>query len=195
LDIVHRTGYVGLFFVMLAGNCGIPVGTEFVVPAAGALVATGHLSSYWITSIVATLGEVVGGLICYTIGYYGGRPFVERWGKYVKLDLKKLDKFHEFSERYGTKVIFISRFLPVIRGVIGLPAGVSRMHKSWFVLYTAAGSAIFCFGLTWVGMQFGNHIDALAPLVHRFSLYVGLALAAIAIVWVTRKVLASRQTG
>lgn len=180
---------------MMAGNIGIPVGTEFVVPAAGALVATGHLSSYWIASIVATLGEVVGGLICYTIGYYGGRPFVERWGKYVKLDLKKLDKFHEFSERYGTKVIFISRFLPVVRGVIGLPAGVSRMRKRWFVTYTAAGSAIFCFGLTWLGMQFGNHLEELVPLMHRFSLVLGLVMVAALAFFLGRKVFAPRQTG
>ena len=180
---------------MLLGNCGIPVGTEFVVPAAGALVATGHLSSYWIASIVATLGEVAGGFICYTIGYYGGRPFVARWGKYVKLDLKKLDKFHEFSERYGTKIIFISRFLPVVRGVIGLPAGVSRMRKRWFVLYTAAGSAIFCFGLMWLGVLFGNHMDALVPLMHRFSLVLGLLMVAAVAVFFGRKVLASRQTG
>ncbi len=178
---------------MMVGNIGVPVGTEFVVPAAGALVATGHLSSYWIAGIVATLGEVVGGFLCYTVGYYGGRPFVARWGKFVKLDLKKLDKFHEFSERYGTKIIFISRFLPVIRGVIGLPAGVSRMRKRWFLAYTAAGSAIFCFGLLWVGMQFGNHLDQLAPLVHRSSLYVLLALAVVVVVFVGRKVLASRR--
>jgi membrane protein DedA with SNARE-associated domain len=180
---------------MLVGNCGVPVGTEFVVPAAGALVATGHLSSYWIASIVATLGEVVGGLICYTIGYYGGRPFVARWGKYVKLDLKKLDKFHEFADRYGTKIIFISRFLPVIRGVIGLPAGVSRMRKRWFVTYTAAGSAIFCFGLVWVGMLFGNHLDAIAPLMHKFSLGFGLLLAAFVVIFFGRRVFAPRQAG
>jgi membrane protein DedA with SNARE-associated domain len=80
LNLVDSTGYFGLFIVMVLGNIGIPIGTEFVLPATGALVAKGHLPSLWVAAAVAALGEVAGGTILYAIGYAGGRPFVARWG-------------------------------------------------------------------------------------------------------------------
>jgi membrane protein DedA with SNARE-associated domain len=165
---------------MVLGNIGVPVGTEFVVPAAGALAGSGHLSSWWLVGLVATAGEIVGGLVLYTIGYYGGRPFVARWGKYIKLSEEKLDAFHGFYERHGSVVVFVCRFIPVIRGVSALPAGVSRMQKRYFILYTAAGSACFCFGLAWLGNAFGKHLGTIMPQIHRFSLiFIGFAAATI----------------
>ncbi|HMD02120.1 MAG TPA: DedA family protein [Candidatus Baltobacteraceae bacterium] len=161
------------------------MGTELVVPAAGALAATGHLSSVWLAASVATLGEIVGGTLLYAIGYYGGRPFVARWGKYLKLSESKLDTFHTFYERHGNVVVFVCRFIPFVRGVAALPAGVSRMRKRYFLIYTAAGSAIFCFGLAWLGSLFGRHFDEIMPYIHRVStLAIVLVLLAISgVVW------------
>ncbi len=176
LGIVDKLGYAGLFIVMMLGNLGIPVGTELVVPAAGALAATGHLSSVWVTGLVATIGEVVGGSILYAIGYAGGEPFVARFGSYVKLDAKKLSVFHRFYERHGNATVFICRFVPFVRGVAALPAGVSRMSKRAFFAYTTAGSAIFCFGLAYIGSLFGRHFDEIAPVIHRFSTLVIVAV-------------------
>ena len=177
IHIIDHAGYPGLFLVMVLGNMGIPVGAELVVPAAGAAAATGHLSNVWLAATVATLGEVVGGIILYSIGFAGGRPFVARWGKYLKLDEKKLDRFHEFYEKYGNVVVFVCRFLPFVRGVSALPAGVSRMQKRYFVAYTAAGSAIFCFALAGMGSEFGSHFDAISPQIHRFSTLFVLLVA------------------
>jgi membrane protein DedA with SNARE-associated domain len=167
---------------MVLGNIGVPVATEIVVPVAGALAATGHLSSWALAGAVATAGEVVGGFILYWVGYYGGRPFVARWGKYLKLSEKKLDAFHGFYEKHGNVVVFVCRFLPFVRGISALPAGVSRMQKRYFLLYTALGSACFCFGLAWVGSAFGRHIDQMVPLIHKFStvFIVVIVLAVIA---------------
>jgi membrane protein DedA with SNARE-associated domain len=167
LNLVESAGYPGLFFVMVLGNIGLPVGTEIVVPAAGALAATGHLSSWWLAGLVATAGEIVGGTLLYAVGFIGGRPFVQRWGKYIKLSEKKLDQFHDFYDRYGNGVVFVCRFLPVIRGVSALPAGVSRMQKRYFLIYTLLGSAMFCFGLSWLGSTVAHHIDSITPLIHR----------------------------
>jgi membrane protein DedA with SNARE-associated domain len=176
LKLVEEAGYSGLFIVMVLGNCGLPVGTEVVVPAAGALAATGHLSSWFVAGAVATAGELVGGLLLYSVGYYGGRPFVQRWGKYIKLSEKKLDQFHAFYERYGNGVVFLCRFIPVVRGVAALPAGVSRMQKRYFLTYTFLGSAIFCFGLSWLGSTFAHHIDAITPLIHRTSMIAAIVV-------------------
>ncbi|MBC5809991.1 MAG: DedA family protein [Candidatus Eremiobacteraeota bacterium] len=177
--IAEAFGFPGLFLVMMVGNVGIPVGTEFVLLLAGGVAQSVYHSAWWSVAIVATVAEVVGGLILYTAGYYGGRPFVARWGKYVKLSEKKLDRFHEFYERYGNIVVFVCRFLPIVRGVSALPAGVSRMQKRYFILYTLLGSACFCFGLTYLGSVFGSHLDQIGAQVHRW-LYALVALMAIA---------------
>jgi len=169
LGIVDKLGYAGLFIVMVLGNMGVPIGAELVVTAAGALAATGHLSSVWLTGLVATLGEVVGGSILYAIGYAGGEPFVARFGRYIKVDRKKLAAFDRFYERHGAVIVFVCRFVPLVRGIAALPAGVSRMSKRYFLAYTAAGSAVFCFGLAYLGSQFGRHFDEIAPIIHHFS--------------------------
>jgi len=193
LTLVDHAGYPGLFLVMTLGNMGIPVGTEFVVPAAGALSATGHLSSVWLVGAVATLGEVVGGTILYYVGFVGGRPFVLKYGKFVKVDEKKLDAFHSFYERHGNIVVFVCRLLPVVRGVSALPAGVSRMPKRYFISYTAAGSAIFCFGLAYLGSIFGHHFDEIAPIIHKTSTVL-VAVVLLAIVsFIAERVLRARR--
>jgi membrane protein DedA with SNARE-associated domain len=180
LHIVDKLGYPGLFIVMVIGNLGVPIGAELVVTASGALAATGHLSSVWLAGLVATFGEVVGGTILYAIGYAGGEPFVARFGRYIKVDAKKLAVFHRFYERHGNATVFICRFLPFVRGFAALPAGISRMPKRYFIAYTAAGSAVFCFGLAFVGSQFGRHFDDIAPYIHRFSaLFIVLVVLAV----------------
>ena len=98
-----------------------------------------------------------------------------RYGKWLKVDEKKLDAFHRFYERYGNAVVFFCRFIPVIRGVSALPAGVSRMQKRYFILYTLAGSAIFCFGLAALGNAFGRHYDTIAPSIRRLSMEAAIA--------------------
>ncbi len=169
LDIVDRAGYAGVFFVMVLGNIGIPVGTELVMPAAGALAASRHVMSWQLAALVGTFGEIVGGSILYGIGYAGGRPFVASYGKYLKLDEKKLDAFHGFFERHGNVVVFVCRFLPFVRGVSALPAGVSRMQKRYFLIYTALGSTIFCFGLAYLGSLVGGHFNDFSPQIHKGS--------------------------
>ena len=194
LNLVDHAGYGGLFVVMVIGNMGVPIGAELIVPAAGALAATGHLSSLWLAAAVATLGEVVGGTILYGIGYAGGRPFVARYGRYFKLSEQKLDAFGAFYERHGSVVVFVCRFIPFVRGVSALPAGVSRMPKRYFIAYTAAGSAVFCFGLAWLGSIFGHHIAEITPQIHKISSLVVVAvIVAIVLVIAGATVLRARR--
>lgn len=176
---IDRDGYAALFVLMALGNIGIPVGTEIVMPVAGAFVAKGHLPSLWLTGVVGLLGELTGSLVLYAIGYYGGRPFVAKWGKYVGLSMHKLDIAHGFYQRYGTKTVFISRFIPFLRGVSALPAGISQMNWAAFLVYTAAGSAFFCFGLAALGNALGNRLGSVLPLIHSVG-YTVLAVAVVA---------------
>lgn len=160
---------------------GVPAGTEIVVPTAGALAAQGHFSSWLLVGLVATVGEIVGGSVLYLVGYYGSEPFVHRYGRHVFFREHELARVHDFYARYGKKTVFLCRFVPFVRGISALPAGLSRMHYAVFVAYTAAGSALFCFGLARLGDAFGRNIAAELALIHRFSVaLIVVVLAAIA---------------
>lgn len=172
---------------MALGNMGMPAGTEVVVPTAGALAAQGHfgqtglLPAWLLVAVVATLGEVIGGSILYAVGYYGGLPFVRRYGKYVMFREHELDRVHAFYERHGKLTVFWCRFIPFVRGVAAFPAGLSRMQKRFFVTYTAIGSAIFCFGLAYLGEVAGKNIDGIIAYVHDFALIIVAVVLVLAI--------------
>jgi len=191
-DLVVHFGYAGLFVVMFIGNMGAPAGTEFVMPTAGALAATGHLPGLpglpgWVlVAIVGTIAEVCGATALYAVGYYGGVPVLERYGKYVGFKHSALEKVHGFYERFGTITVFWCRFIPFVRGVASFPAGISRMQKRYFIGYTALGSAIFCFGLAYLGNAAGKNLDTILPALHKAALAIGIGAAVVlaaVIVW------------
>lgn len=134
------------------------------------------------------LGELGGGTIGYAIGRFGGRPLVDRYGRYVHLTHANLDRVHGFFERYGSFAIFVCRFVPVIRGIISIPAGLAEMNLLHFYLWYALGSAVFCGALVWLGVALGDHLDAIVPLIHKTGLIaLLLALAAIVVVWIVMR--------
>jgi membrane protein DedA with SNARE-associated domain len=178
VGLVDRYGYAGLFVALILGNIGAPIGSEIVLPVSGGLTAAGHLNSLWMTIAVALAGELAGGSLGYAIGKYGGVPFVERFGKYIHVTHERLLLFHRFFERWGAFAVFICRFLPVIRGVVAIPAGIAEMNVGLFYLWTFAGSGIFCTALIVLGYSLGAHVDSVLPLLRKG----GLILASVAVV-------------
>lgn len=176
LNLIDHAGYLGLFIAMVLGNIGAPVGSEAILPAAGALVATGHLSNLWVTIAVAVVAELAGQSIGYAAGYYGGRRVVERYGKYVRFHAAEVVRVEKFFARWGSFAIFICRFTPFIRGVVGVPAGIAEMPLHKFYLWTFLGSLGFCGGLILLGNALGRHLDRILPLVHKFSLALLVAV-------------------
>jgi membrane protein DedA with SNARE-associated domain len=181
IGLIDHYGYAGLFIALVLGNFGVPIGSEIVLPVAGALTATGHLGSLWMTVAVALAGELGGNSVAYAIGRYGGVPAIERYGKYVHFTHERLLRIHRFFERWGTFAIFVCRFLPFIRGVAAIPAGIAEMNLGLFYLWTFLGSLIFCTFLIMVGNAFGNHLDALLPWLRRGG-YVVLGVAVVFVV-------------
>ncbi|MBV9056909.1 MAG: DedA family protein [Candidatus Eremiobacteraeota bacterium] len=177
--LIDHYGYIGLFVGLALGNLGAPVGTEIVLPVAGALTATGHLPSLWLTIVVALAGELGGGSVGYAIGRFGGVPIIERYGRYVHVTHDRLTVVHRFFERWGSFAIFVCRFLPVLRGIAAIPAGIAEMNLALFYLWTFLGSLIFCTGLILLGNALGNHLSAVLPLVHR-GVYVALGAVVMA---------------
>jgi membrane protein DedA with SNARE-associated domain len=184
VSLIDHYGYWGLFFGLALGNLGAPIGTEVILPVAGALTATGHLSSLGLTIAVALAGELSGGSVGYAIGRFGGVPLIERYGRYIHVTHERLQRVHRFFERWGTFAIFICRFLPVLRGIAAIPAGIAEMNLALFYLWTFLGSLIFCTFLILLGNALGAHLDAVLPLLRRSAYFVlGAALVAI-IVWI-----------
>ncbi len=186
-DLIVHLGYAGLFVVMFLGNIGTPVGTEVVMPTAGALAAQGHfptlgtLPAWILVALVGTAGEICGATTLYSVGYYGGLPFVHRYGKYVGFKDRELGHVQRFYARFGHWAVFLARFVPFVRGVASLPAGLSRMSLLLFLLSTAVGSAIFCFGLAYLGLIAGNHLDAITASLHKAALAIVIAVVVLVV--------------
>jgi membrane protein DedA with SNARE-associated domain len=186
-DLVLHFGYIGLFLAMVVGNIGVPAGLEVVVPTAGALAGAGHLPglgpipAWVVVGAVGVLGELVGNSILYAVGWYGGLPLVRRYGKVLHVSEHEVERVHAFYERYGRATVFWCRFIPFVRGIAALPPGISRMKKRYFLTYTALGSAIFCFGLAYLGNVAGRNVDAIAGYLHDFAIAIVGGLIVIAL--------------
>jgi membrane protein DedA with SNARE-associated domain len=179
LNLIHHAGYTGLFVAMTLANIGAPVGSEIVLPAAGVAAQKGALSNVWIVIAVAVVAELFGQSIAYAVGRFGGRPFIDRYGKYVRFHHAELEKVHGFFERYGKFAIFICRFVPVIRGIVGIPAGIAEMPLGPFYFWTFLGSLIFCGGLVLAGNALGAHAGEVIDVGRKYAIAIG-ALAVVA---------------
>ncbi len=140
--IIDATGYFGVFFLMAAESMILPIPSEAVMPFAGFLVAEGSMPAAAAIGF-STLGSIVGSLLSYALGRYGGRPLVVRYGKVLLLSERDLNATDRFFHRRGGLTIFVGRFIPVVRHLISIPAGIGRMRLLPFCLYTVAGAAVW----------------------------------------------------
>jgi membrane protein DedA with SNARE-associated domain len=156
-------GYVGVGLAMAIESAMIPLPSELVLPYAGFLVGDPtqiepltHLRwEFWIVVLVATLGNTIGSIIGYYIGAIGGRPFLERYGRYLLIRPHELELADRFFQKYGPATAFFSRLLPIVRTFISFPAGVARMPIGKFILYSTLGAVPWSIALVWAGTQLG----------------------------------------
>ena len=180
-SVISQIGYAGVFFLMVLESALIPVPSEVIMPFSGFLVATGQFNIFYIL-VAGTLGNLVGSIIAYYIGSYIGRNLVLRYGKYVFIDESHLNLADRWFQRFGDKIIFLSRNLPVVRTYISLPAGITKMNVVKFSIYTFLGSLIWCTILTYIGVYFGENWQDLEPLYRKFE-YLIAAAAIIFVLW------------
>lgn len=151
LQVISLLGYFGVFLLMLAESTVLPVPSELVLPFAGYLVSSGNFGLVEVL-IAALFGSIVGSIISYYIGKTIGREAIIRFGKKVFLEERHLDLAHEWFEKYGEKMIFVCRFIPAVRHVISIPAGVAVMSLKKFLFYTALGAFLWNSFLVFCGM-------------------------------------------
>ena len=187
--VISAMGYAGVAGLMAIESACIPLPSEVIMPFAGSLVPVRF--SLWGCGLAGAIGCVVGSIPAYYAGAYGGRPLIERYGRYLMLSHEHLDWADAFFAKRGDMTVFVARLLPVVRTFIAFPAGVARMPMGKFILYTFAGSLPWCLGLAWLGMKLGEHIDQLKPWFHRFDAVL-VVVGLIAVGWFVRKQLKAR---
>jgi membrane protein DedA with SNARE-associated domain len=182
--IITATGYPGITLLMAIESACTPLPSEIIMPFAGYQVYLHHLTLIGVATAGA-LGCNLGSAVAYWVGAWGGRPVVERYGRYVLLTTHDLDRTTRFFEKYGSITVLVGRLLPVVRAFIALPAGIARMPQLRFHIYTFIGSWPWCFVLAYVGLKLGQHWETnprFKVIFHRFHLSVELVLVAL-IVW------------
>jgi membrane protein DedA with SNARE-associated domain len=194
--VIASMGYGGVVLLMAIESACIPLPSEIIMPFAGYLVFKGQFtllgSAFW-----GAVGCVVGSIPAYYLGLYGGRPLIERYGRYVLISHHDLDVADRLFARFGQWVVLGARMLPVVRTFIAFPAGVSRMNMPRFVAYTFIGSFPWCYGLAWLGRKLGEqwHSDPrLKAAFHRFDAAIGVAIVACAVVFIWHKLRSAKRT-
>jgi len=180
-SLIATTGYAGITLLMAIESACIPLPSELIMPFAGYLVYTGKMNLFW-AATAGAIGCNLGSLVAYEIGYYGGRPLVEKYGRWILMGRRELDWADRFFHSRGELAVVIARMLPVIRTFIALPAGVARMPRGKFHIYTFVGSWPWCFGLAYLGMKLGENWRSLGKYFHQFDAIIGMLLLA-AIAW------------
>ncbi|MFP3318496.1 MAG: DedA family protein [Thermoplasmata archaeon] len=150
IDFLAKYGYVAIFFLMMLESMMLPIPSEVVIPFGGYLAYKGILNIYGVIAS-ATLGGLFGSYIAFIIGYYGGRAFIIKYGKYILIDRENLDRAERWFKKYGTISVFTTRLVPVIRTFISLPAGIGKMDTKLFLLYTFLGAFIWSLVLGFLG--------------------------------------------
>ncbi len=180
-NVISSWGYAGVVILMAIESACIPLPSEIIMPFAGYLASQGQFTLIGL-AFAGAFGCLLGSWLAYFVGYYGGRPLILKYGKYIlitKHDLKSADRFFK---KHGDEASFISRLLPVVRTFISLPAGISRMHFIKFSIYTFLGSFIWSYALAWIGNKFGENWDSLKVYFHGADIIIGVIILA-GIVW------------
>jgi membrane protein DedA with SNARE-associated domain len=180
---VASLGYWGIGIMMAIGSCNIPLASEVTMPFGGYLVSIGRLT-FWGVVLAGTIGGTVGSLISYYIGLYGGRPFLDRYGRYLGASPSRLALAEAWFARYDLWTVFFTRLLPVVRTFISLPAGVAGVNIFTFTLYTFVGTLIWSAILTYIGFSLGVHWEIISPWFHRFDLVLLFAIILLLACWV-----------
>jgi len=194
-SLYERLGYIGVVIAMTIESCAIPLPSELILPFAGWSVSRGLIEpltsspwSYWGAVFAGVLGNTLGSLASYAIGAYGGRPLVERYGKYVLISAHDLELAERWFARFGEVTVFFSRMLPIVRTFISVPAGIARMPLWRFTLFSVLGAVPWVMLLVWGGMQLGDHWLELKQSLKGLDYLVAAAIVAAVGIFVWRHV-------
>ena len=180
ISVISQSGYLGIVLLMGIESACIPLPSEVIMPFSGYLVSVGRFNLL-LVAVAGAFGCNVGSIVAYYVGAWGGRPLIEKYGRYVLVTRHDLEMADRFFARFGTWAVFIARLLPVIRTFIAFPAGVARMNFLRFNVYTFLGSLPWCLALAYAGLKLGEHWTVLRQYFHRFDTVIGILIVAAAV--------------
>jgi membrane protein DedA with SNARE-associated domain len=181
--VITSLGPFGISLLMAIESCNIPLPSEAVLPFAGYLVSKGDLN-FHLAVWAGAFGCVLGSIPSYYLGYFGGRKFFEKYGKYVLVSKKDLEDADKWVDKYGDWAFFLCRMLPVIRTFISLPAGILKARKRIFFTLTFLGSLVWSYLLVYVGVKLGEHLDRLKSIWHKFDVIIIVACLILGVIYV-----------
>ena len=184
--VIGDYGYYAVIILMILESACIPIPSEVTMVFGGFLVSRGRLDFFWV-GMFGTLANVLGSWLAYWVGLVGGRPLIERWGKYIFLRKHEIDRAEVWFEKHGEAAVFVSRLLPVVRTFISLPAGVAKMPFAKFTLYTFLGCLPWTFALTWAGFLLGENWETFLKYGEPVSIAIVLLLVAALVWWLVKR--------
>lgn len=190
-QVYDLIGWPGVVFLMAIESACIPFPSELIMPLAGWMLIKAKGLSVGFTLMAAfygALGNALGSAIAYWVGAKGGRPLVERYGRYILISHHDLDRADKWFQRYGEWAVFFSRLLPVVRTFISFPAGVARMHFGRFMLYTFLGSFLWSWGLAYGGYLLGEHWEELRAVMRPFDIPIIIVIVALIALYIWRHI-------
>ncbi|MBP7992669.1 MAG: DedA family protein [Candidatus Magasanikbacteria bacterium] len=189
---IQTVGYPGLAAMMALEAIIAPIPSELIVPFAGFLISDGQFT--WLGVLIATtIGSLAGAYFLYALGRYGGRPLIAKWGHWVLVKPEDVAKTEEFFGKHGRKAILISKFIPIIRSYISLPAGLSKMPLGPFFLYSAIGSLIWNSFLVYLGFTLKNNWAAAAEKISSYETVGKYLVVIIVVAWIVRHFYVSKR--
>ncbi len=192
-DIISALGYFGIAGGMLIESACIPLPSEMILPLAGFMVADGRID-LWLANVAVAIGSLLGSSLAYVVGYYGGRPFILKYGKYFFVSEEHFYKAEHTFNKYGVAAVFFGRLLPVIRTFISLPAGIARMDYKKFILYSLAGMLPWNFILIFLGYKLGaNYETIVRPVFKRFEYVVIIAIVLVILFFIFKALLGKKK--
>ena len=200
-QVYEAVGYLGVALWVAIESVIIPIPSELVLPFAGFLVGqggaleplTGRPWDYWLVVIAGTLGATLGSLIAYGIGAYGGRPILERWGRFLGITTADLDRADAFFLRYGDAASFFGRMLPVIRSLVSFAAGISHMPIVRFTVFSFLGSLPFTALLVFAGVQLGANWETVGGILKQFEYAILAVIAVVVLAWIWFRIVKPRR--
>ncbi|MEK6822792.1 MAG: DedA family protein [Nanoarchaeota archaeon] len=184
---IDLLGYGGIIVLMALESMITPLPSELVMPFAGFLAFTGRFN-IWLVILASGIGSLIGSWISYAMGRYGGHPLVMRFGHYVFYDAADLKRTEDWFARSGEKTIFISRFIPVVRHFISIPAGMAKMNLVKFSIYTFVGATLWNAILAYLGYALGERWELVRDYAREFSHVIAIVLAIVVVIMVYRHV-------
>lgn len=191
-EVIGDYGYYAVLVLMILESACIPIPSEVTMVFGGFLVSRGRLDFFWV-GMLGTLANVLGSWLAYWVGLVGGRPLIERWGRYIFLRPHELDRAEVWFEKHGEAAVFVSRLLPVVRTFISLPAGVAKMPFVKFTVYTFLGCLPWTFALTWAGFLLGENWETFLKYGEPVSIAIGVVLLVLLVWWLVRRARAKKR--